>query len=797
MPEKVDAPTSGQNTLTDSPDSPAGNNSLSKTVSEKKIDNQPLKAEVDMDDTIKSSEKIPHADVQKPTTTLNQSSSTIQASKPIPLPLPKIKLQSTPIQIPKVINTPEGTIPLNSNINNSMKKSNNSNNSKSNNSHSTKASTATNKTSGGAKLTSASKPSLSASNAQTSSTCKVSKHNENGLVPIQPNPNTAPSIQFHPIAIKPKPKSIQSISAKTRSKSVSLSRSNSVSGVSKKEQQVPHSNSTITLSTSKNWVLPPRPKTKKISKKKEKKVVKSNLGDINISKTGPVMVKKLPTSTTTSASPSPSPSLTSDALSPNSLLSNTLKTKISSSLVKENGVGVIKDKSSVSSPVHNSSKCTSPKCTICTKVCIANGIRSVYQDKVTGKVLINAQIHSNINLYTNNEKELEVQLQHVTRENDNLKKILLKLNKEIQNLRIAKKKEDISSQCTKKIKSAKLERSSTPMDINLPHVEKESAKPADFECSNTISTNTINPVNLSFTTESKRQKINGASSVLESTSSDYNDTKKTNTNKPKQKAKSKKSSTTITSKKHHPCGICEINSKCTCTDYTAKSIASGIVQAFSGGNSKILGIGNQSGVSALNARGSASTLSTMLHREEIMKKFKEDVSYSGNNIDQNNSFSTVDMIDKDLNTNDEKIMSSTKFEEDDSLLQMIDTELLLDPTPMVPSKLMKKSTSLQTIKEQVPASTSMKKSESRTSEQNSMDYFNRGTLMDFNPFNSNEMMMHDDFNELNNDTKFNDILKSNNDVPMTVADHDNNDNSIHNTLLFENSIYSGDEFMMY
>ncbi|GMF54497.1 unnamed protein product [[Candida] boidinii] len=51
---------------------------------------------------------------------------------------------------------------------------------------------------------------------------------------------------------------------------------------------------------------------------------------------------------------------------------------------------------------------------------------------------INAQIHSNIDLTTNNSLELKIQLQSVTKENDNLKKILVKLNREINNLKLLK-----------------------------------------------------------------------------------------------------------------------------------------------------------------------------------------------------------------------------------------------------------------------------------------------------------------------------------------------------------------------
>lgn len=823
MSEIADAPASGQNSATKSS---IGSSLISKTVSENTKYVSPTDSDVASTDLKSNCLKDSNSDSKTAKdedkitdTIIKQSTPTSQTSKsvPLPLPLPKVKMQSTPIQIPKVINTPEGTIPLNSNIKTSMKKSNN-NSSKSNNPQPVKSSTTNNKSSvGNIKSASASKSILS--NMSSGTTHPAPKIGDIGLVPIQPNPNTAPSIQFHPIAIKPKLKSAQPSLTKTRLKSVSLSRTNSAVSPSKKEQEISIPGNTITLSTSKNWVLPPRPKTKKICKKKEKKVIKSNVGDANIPKTGPVNLKRLPSSTATSASPSPSPLLTTAVLS-SGHVTHTSSSKATSGSVKvKNENNAAKEKSISEMSAHNSNKCTSTNCTGCSKVCIANGIRSVYQDKVTGKVLINAQIHSNINLYTNNEKELEVQLQHVSRENDNLKKILLKLNKEIQNLRIAKKKDDDELQCTKKIKSGKPEKSSTTMNINLPPLENETVKSTDLGFSSATNSNTINPLNLSFTTDNKRQKVLSVSpDFLESNFSSPNlepvePKKSTAKTKTKTKAKSKKASTPNSSKKYHSCGVCEINKACFCFENTSKSIASGIVQAFSGGNSKILGIGNQSGVTAMKTPGSVGTLVTMLQRENIMKKLKEDRAgvkpYSESKMETNdtnvndgvflkaNEFPSLNMIDGNKNTQDEGMMGSAKFEEDDNLLQMIDAELLLDPTPMVPSKLMKKSNSLQATNEQMPASTGMRKSESKNSDQNSMDYFSRGTLLDFNPFNSNDMMMHNDFNELNNETKFNDTLKNNNDISMTPSDYDNNDTSLHSTLLFENTVCSGDEFMMY
>ncbi|CDK24671.1 unnamed protein product [Kuraishia capsulata CBS 1993] len=55
---------------------------------------------------------------------------------------------------------------------------------------------------------------------------------------------------------------------------------------------------------------------------------------------------------------------------------------------------------------------------------------------------INSNIHSNINIKTNNSFDLKLQLQNATKENENLKKILNKLNKEIENLKILKLESD-------------------------------------------------------------------------------------------------------------------------------------------------------------------------------------------------------------------------------------------------------------------------------------------------------------------------------------------------------------------
>ncbi|ESW97536.1 hypothetical protein KL918_001150 [Ogataea parapolymorpha] len=94
------------------------------------------------------------------------------------------------------------------------------------------------------------------------------------------------------------------------------------------------------------------------------------------------------------------------------------------------------------------------------------------------KPKVNSQIHSNINLYTNNQLDLKVQLQNVTKENDNLKKILVKLNKEIDNLRLVKN----DGATTEALMSR------TP---SMPELDEAT---------------TIDPINLSYNLESKRVK---------------------------------------------------------------------------------------------------------------------------------------------------------------------------------------------------------------------------------------------------------------------------------------------------
>lgn len=62
--------------------------------------------------------------------------------------------------------------------------------------------------------------------------------------------------------------------------------------------------------------------------------------------------------------------------------------------------------------------------------------RTVQRGKAHPKVRINSNIHSNINLFTTNHAEMQAQLKAVTTENGNLKRILTKLHREINELQV-------------------------------------------------------------------------------------------------------------------------------------------------------------------------------------------------------------------------------------------------------------------------------------------------------------------------------------------------------------------------
>ncbi|ODV86344.1 hypothetical protein CANARDRAFT_175254 [[Candida] arabinofermentans NRRL YB-2248] len=117
----------------------------------------------------------------------------------------------------------------------------------------------------------------------------------------------------------------------------------------------------------------------------------------------------------------------------------------------------------------------------------------------SSKLKINSQIHSNINLMTNNQSDLKIQLQNVTKENDNLKKILVKLNKEIHNLKLVKAEND-------KIRGTSDNR--IGIDTNSLLKPGPTDISVKLEDDLVIEPSTIDPINLSYNLESKRVKPN-------------------------------------------------------------------------------------------------------------------------------------------------------------------------------------------------------------------------------------------------------------------------------------------------
>lgn len=823
-------------------------------------------------------------------------------------------------------------------------------------------------------------------------------------VPIQPNPNTNPNLYFHPIAIRPKPS--QPLTAKSRLKSNAGIRLGSPSISTSKDN--PKSGG-ITLTTSKNWVLPPRPKTKKVSKKKEKKPTKPSntsgnfarqttipnanikypsipiasaskatetedfkihkkIAENSVSKEGMLVsthnqtqpftqvvsrqsVTALPSNTVAMAKPNNATVAINATNKPTGSLDNTTilnmttdGTKIKSCTDQRNtledlpssnkNVSVTKSGKESNrikkNPTLKKESLTDDKskmCTGCTSF-ISPGIKSVYLDSSTGKVSINAQIHSNINLYTNNEGELEVQLQHVSRENDNLKKILLKLNKEIQNLKLVKEKDETSGTLKKNAKSnnmkndvkiklendnnqkltnktkgttrtgkrasmtktndsiflptvnltsvplekVKTEKSSMDLDVDMDrglnfdnknnlkismddtgmdmdvdmnlamntdimnnkdiHNAKIKSEDTDFFNDDfKSSANTIDPVNLSYNLESKRQKTVSSyrdqahelltkntnieeplkankkrNTITKSSSTSRKEKSKGKTNHktgntepiktattPAVKTTEEKKNSTSTKKiEYHSCGVCEIGQKCVCFEKQTLSIAATIAQALSRGGVNLLGLGssntnsinsiNGNMGSILNSNGGLNTLTSILNREEIMKKLKDDDKKMLSNVFKmrSNEMNTNANDKPDLslavgglsgekqsnentggietqNAHESLSVSKSKntlenqtntvqFEEennDDALLQLIDAELSLDPTPLVSPALLKKPAKATDNNLKMMRSDS-KNSEHSGNNGNGMEFFNRGTLMDFNSFIGGDSMLCDD-----------------------------------------------------
>ncbi|GME82234.1 unnamed protein product [Ambrosiozyma monospora] len=279
--------------------------------------------------------------------------------------------------------------------------------------------------------------------------------------------------QPHPIAIKPKPIAIAPSpivhgshhghshghgQSQGQIKSVGLTRN--LSTVSNQGSEE------ITLTTSKNWVLPPRPKVKKNSSSSKSKHTSNSSNNHHQQQ------------------------------------QHTNKTHQNGSSGKE-----------TSAAVHDFNI---PK-----------------SSTTPGTIKVNSQIHSNINLHTNNQLDLKIQLQNVSKENDNLKKILVKLRKEIENLSLIKERNDkkngiIPNNNNNTTKNGKLNQRSNVKIARKPSISRNkvhsptSMVSSPLNPSNGISpadtsllseTNTIDPINLSYHLEAKRPKTNKAAAA--------------------------------------------------------------------------------------------------------------------------------------------------------------------------------------------------------------------------------------------------------------------------------------------
>ncbi|CAI8502506.1 hypothetical protein CAS74_001004 [Pichia kudriavzevii] len=669
-------------------------------------------------------------------------------------------------------------------------------------------------------------------------------------VPIQPNPNTG--MHFHPIAIKPK------IAIASKPKSKSISRLNSI--VPGTPSPIKHNKgSTITLTTSKNWVLPPRPKTKKTSKKKDTKLSKCG----NNALQSPATLS--PSSVTAHTSRSDSPLTTTDP-------------KLGQNESKNKEKCVPKAK---------------PLCSGC-KTCSSPGIRSLHLDQVTGTVSINAQIHSNINLNTDIQKDLDVQLQQVSRENENLKKILLKLNKEINNLKLIKDKDE-------SIKKSKLNKKETskpgnhnqkvpPRPTSVVSMSRESTSTNDstvalasqskihipkaglplVENENDVFTThlkaeaiTIDPINLSYNIDSKRQKTDFSSEPVKIFGTNVD--KKTHRSKmnpssPKTSSNLKmdgdnvsRASKSAPEKKYHSCGICEIGKKCICFEKGSSSIVSTIAQVLSKGGANLLGLGNPKANPSIMTdtsgnRMGLNTLTATLKREEIVKRLKQEDKAVLSDIlethrekldSESPEKVNIDMAISELKGQhdiqlDENIcgikfnsgndmskhitggvltQNNTQPSEDDvMLLEMIDAQLSLDPTPLVNPSLMKDSGGNKVSKSKLDSKSS------QASLNNNLTIFNRN-LVNLDSFGGSDLLIYDDGKSNAQDFAM-DIDATEKDIDTNKYYDDNDDkkpllfghamttsesviqtaaNSAHEDIdrLLAEPMMNGDDFLMY
>ncbi|AOA61591.1 Hypothetical protein PP7435_CHR1-1288 [Komagataella phaffii CBS 7435] len=122
----------------------------------------------------------------------------------------------------------------------------------------------------------------------------------------------------------------------------------------------------------------------------------------------------------------------------------------------------------------------------------------------TPELGFDARIHSNIDIITDDKAVLHAQLHEATRENGNLKKVIDKLNQEISTLKLLKLEYQASPHKKKKCSSAALSRSSSSPPITPTSTESHSVytflDPSRFDIpvlTDTGST-TIDPVKISF-----------------------------------------------------------------------------------------------------------------------------------------------------------------------------------------------------------------------------------------------------------------------------------------------------------
>ncbi|OWB85301.1 hypothetical protein B5S33_g3964 [[Candida] boidinii] len=272
--------------------------------------------------------------------------------------------------------------------------------------------------------------SISMNRANSSSLSSISKPH---LVPI--------AIKPRPIAIAPLP-----ISKSTNSISTSKTKSDLTSESHHHHHHHHHAINNATsnpsITPSKNWVLPPRPKTtRKISTS-----TSSQSTTVKEKQTRKAKCKK-DSNSPESITNSPSPTITTTTKKNEPIKRKPPSTQQLTSTDMDRGMTSTESNASSNANSKINPHALASLVSIPPKTINSQSINHqssstpVPSSKKPIKSIpfhINAQIHSNIDLTTNNSLELKIQLQSVTKENDNLKKILVKLNREINNLKLLK-----------------------------------------------------------------------------------------------------------------------------------------------------------------------------------------------------------------------------------------------------------------------------------------------------------------------------------------------------------------------